>query len=365
MKNTRCHWLCAIAIAWLVPWNATGQESSKVSPYDAVWDQSVQQEFSGIVLVAEQGKIVFHRAHGFADAERQIALTAQTPMGIASISKSFTAVLIMQLVEGGQLRLDQTLAELLPQYPVPTGETITLRNLMMHTSGLPKEPDEIYIAPASVDAMLKQVLSESASYTEPGSFHYNNVDYLLLGEIIANLTGQPWQDRLQSTVLTPLGMAQTGFRTMDMNSPTIARGYMRDENGDFQPETAFAIGNYGAAGSMYSNTEDLLRYDQALHQNLLLTADSRAELFKGYPELGYVAMGHWAYNYPFLPSQPYLVERRGGIRGFHAVWVRFEEEQKTLIVLSNADTFNPDSFGEPGNVKEAFIRAMGQRDEAG
>lgn len=340
------------------------QTSQDTTPYDLAWEHAIGQNFSGIVLLAEQGEIVFQRAHGFADAKRQLPLGPESPMGVASITKSFTAVLIMQLVEQGRLRLDQSLAELLPAYSVPKAKKILVKDLLMHTSGLPGEADAVYRTPLSAQEVLNRVLTKDARYSKPGRFHYNNMDFLLLGEIITKLTGESWEQRVQSQILSPLGMKQTGFRRSDMAPGKIATGFMQDDKGALHPEPTFAIENFGAAGSMYATAADILRYDQALHQNVLLSPESRARLFESHPKLGYVAFGHWAYNYPFLPSRPYLVERRGGILGFQAVWVRFEEEQKTLIILSNADTFDPDSFGDATNLKDILIRIMGKESSA-
>ena len=109
---------------------------------------------------------------------------------------------------------------------------------------------------------------------------------------------------------------------------------------------------------MYSNACDLLKLDQALYSNQLLSDQELAQLAQSYPQHQYVGYSVWNYRYPFVESQPLIMERRGSILGANVVLVRLIDRNQTIIILSNNDRFNPDSFGDPNNLREAIIQIL-------
>jgi D-alanyl-D-alanine carboxypeptidase len=125
-------------------------------------------------------------------------------------------------------------------------------------------------------------------------------------------------------------------------------------------DRTFHIENFHAAGCMYSTSTDLLKLDQALYTTSLLTEKSYALLATSYPEYGYVGYSVWNYQYPFVDSQPTVMERRGGIWGTNVVLIRLTDSNHTIIILSNNDRFNPDSFGDPTNLREKLIRVCSE-----
>ena len=155
-------------------------------------------QFNGSVLVADKGKIIFEKGYGFANLEWQIPNMPDTKFKIGSITKQFTSMLIMQLVEEGKLKLDEKVSEIIPNYPKENGNQITIHNLLTHTSGIPNYTDfpdfynkvsRNYFSP---EALVKIFWDKELEF-EPGTkFNYSNSGYILLGYIIEKITGKPY-----------------------------------------------------------------------------------------------------------------------------------------------------------------------------
>ncbi len=111
---------------------------------------------------------------------------------------------------------------------------------------------------------------------------------------------------------------------------------------------------------MYSTAADLLLLDQAMYGTSLLSEEAKAKMFTSYPEYNYTGYSVWTYRYPFLSSQPLVMERRGGIMGTNVVLVRLMELNRTIVILSNNNLFNPDSFGDSTNLREALLLKLAE-----
>ena len=317
--------------------------------------EAAQRQFSGVVLVAEQGTTVFQTAVGSAGAK--VPMTVDTRFRLASITKAFTAVLVMQLVEDQRLRVSSTIAHVLPDLMIPRAEQITVQDMLLHRSGFPEAPDALYAAPRRAREMVTE--TAKLAYRPYGEFAYSDLDYLVLELVIEQVTGKTFATVLQERILTPLGMKNTGMASRA--STGIAQGYLGDPAGRLTPEPSVHIENVGAAGAMYGTVADLLAFDQALYGERLLKKESIAEMYTSHPELGYVAYGSWVYDYYFLPSSPRVVERRGRSLGFNHTFIRMPGINKTLIILSNTDRFDPDTFGKLDSFKDQLIKALVER----
>ena len=180
-------------------------------------DRQVEQNFfEGNVLIADQGQIVYHHSSGHVDEEQTIPIQTNTPFSIASITKMFTAIVILQLVEEKQLRLDGTLADYLPDLAIPNASEISIHHLLLHISGLPQEKDRQYLKSRSPQQMLKGALRRKGKINAPGQFRYSNTDYLLLGQVIEKVSGQSYESAIRQRILEPLGLKQTGFAINDI-----------------------------------------------------------------------------------------------------------------------------------------------------
>ncbi|HEY8920145.1 MAG TPA: serine hydrolase [Chitinophaga sp.] len=296
--------------------------------------------FNGAALVAKDGKVIYKGGVGYANFEWEIRNTPDTRFRLGSITKQFTAMLILQLAEQGKLKLDGHISDYLPYYPKANGEKVTIYNLLTHTSGIPNYtglPDffsRLARNPSTPKEFIP-VFSELPLEFTPGSdYKYSNSGYFVLGAIIEEVTGQPYASVLQERILTPLHMNNTGY---DKAAPIIkkrAAGYER--NGDSFVNTAYIDMDVPyAAGSMYSTVEDLYLWDQALYTNRLLNAASKTTYFtpflKGYAcgwMTGPVTLGN---TKDTLSS----IAHGGGINGFNTIIVRIPGSKDLVVLLNN------------------------------
>src|SRR6266536_2917387 len=174
-------------------------------------------QFNGSVLVADNGKVIYKKGFGLANMEWNIPNQTDTKFRLGSITKQFTATLILQLVEQGKIKLDGKLTDYLPEYRKDTGDKVTVRNLLSHTSGIPSYtslPGFIQNQtrdPYTVSAFVKKYTSGDLEF-EPGSkFSYDNSGYFLLGAIIERVTGKPYEEALKQRIFDPLGMKDSGY----------------------------------------------------------------------------------------------------------------------------------------------------------
>lgn len=155
--------------------------------------------FEGTILIADQGRIRYHKSFGQVDPQQQRSIENDMTYSTASITKMLTAIVILQLAEEGKLELDDPLDELLPGIDVPKANKITVHHLLLHISGLPNEQDDIYAAEKKTAEFVAQTLTNKRN--KFGTFNYANIDYILLGMIIEELDGRSWQKSIQERIL--------------------------------------------------------------------------------------------------------------------------------------------------------------------
>jgi CubicO group peptidase (beta-lactamase class C family) len=330
----------------------------KINQIEAIVErQERENHFEGNILIAEKGEIIYQESIGFRDRTQQLLHERDTRFSIASITKMITAIVILQLLEEEQLTIETTLQDLLPEFNIPKQEKISIHHLLLHISGLPNEPSQTYSKQLSPTQFVESLLKTFKKNKSFGKFNYANIDYVLLGLIIEKITGQSWQEVIKERIINRLGLGATGFLGRDNYPENFAQSYTLD--GDvFMKDPAFFVENFYAAACMYSTTEDLLKIDQAMYATTLLSKTSKELMFTSYPEYNYTGYSVWTYQYPFVDTQPRIMERRGGIMGANSVILRLLDTKTTIIILSNNDAFDPDSFGDPTNFREALIAAL-------
>ena len=298
------------------------------------------RQFNGTALVAEDQKLVYKGAFGMANMEWGIPNAPDTKFRLGSITKQFTATLILQLVEQGKIKLDGKLSDYLPEYRKDTGEKVTIHHLLTHTSGIPSytsQPgffENVSRNPYKVGDFVKKHASGDLEF-EPGSkFSYNNSGYFLLGAIIERVTGKTYEQVLKENIFDPLGMKNSGYDHYDTILPKRAAGYRPTPNGYVNAPYLDMSLPY-AAGSLYSTVEDLYLWDQALYTDKLLTAESKALMYK--PFLEQYAYGWVVRDASFkvngLPVP--LITHDGGINGFTTRIVRYPKEKNLIVLLDN------------------------------
>lgn len=219
-------------------------------------------KFSGVLLVAKDGKPVAEQAYGMADETHKN--TVDTKFNIGSINKAFTKRAIEQLVDAKKFALDDPVRKVLPDYPSPVADRITIRQLLEHRSGLGDIFGPRYdAAPPSKLRELSDFLplfADQPLQFEPGSDErYSNAGYIVLGLIIERVTGQKYRDYVQQHIFVPAGMKNTGFWAIDETVANRATGYTHGK-----PNSSSLPGRPSSAGGAYSTAEDLLRFTQWL-----------------------------------------------------------------------------------------------------
>lgn len=317
--------------------------------------------FEGAVLVVDAGEVVYEGAAGLADRSWDIAHTVETRFRVASITKLFTAVLTLQLADEGLLSLEDPVSAHLPDFPKPAGDQIQLRHLLMHTSALPAytQQSENGWAPYRTPRTAEQIVSAYATGDlglRPGTrFNYNNLDFVVLGLVIEAAGGDQWEEALRTRILEPAGLTDTGVLRSTTIVDRLAQGYTILGDKAYQEPLYFAEA-FGAAGALYSTVRDLYRFDRALHQGQLLSESAKTQLYTSDPNLGYVALGNWTYPHRYTDAAGAsrtvtASERRGSIGGFNATFLRHLETEDTVIILSNTNAYDPDSWGDPTALK--------------
>ena len=290
------------------------------------------QEFSGSVLVAQNGSTILSRGYGLASIEHAVANTPQTKFRIGSITKQFTSMAIMMLSDRGKLDIADPIGKYLSNTPEAWGD-VTIHHLLTHTSGIPSYTS----LPEYRDKMMLEQNQEQmvARFRDlplefdPGQEHrYSNSGYFLLGMIIEDVSGTTYDEFLRNEIWSPLQMQDTGYEHQRVVLKHRASGYARRSDGPIRARYLDMTQPY-SAGSLYSTVEDLNRWDQALRRRELISADSYKRMYT--PEKDNYAYG-WHVGESHGRS---AISHGGGINGFSSFILRIPDETLCVVVLSN------------------------------
>ena len=297
-------------------------------------------QFHGSALVAEKGQVILKQGYGLADREFGIPNGPETKFRLGSITKQFTAVLVLQLVEQGKLKLEGKISDYLPEYPKKVGERVTIHQLLNHTSGIPSYTGfpEMFTKHSRnpfTPLELTRLFWEKDLEFEPGSrFAYNNSGYHLLGVLVEKVTGEPYEKVLGERILAPVGMKNTGYDHHDTILPKRASGYRAVLDG-YVNAAYVDMSIPFSAGALYSTVEDLYLWDQALYTGKLLAPQSKELMFRpGLGNYGYA----WFVDQATIPGLDRKVPRvahGGGIHGFSSLETRLTGERRLIVLLSN------------------------------
>jgi CubicO group peptidase (beta-lactamase class C family) len=320
-----------------------------------VLEEAAANRFTGAVLVAKDGEVVFREAYGLADREREIPNTVQTRFRIGSMNKMFTAVAILQLVEAGKVKLTAPLCIYLTDYPNrEVAEQVTIHHLLTHTGGTgdifgeastlgqgwtPEPEFEAHRKDLRTLTDYVELYGERGPEFEPGSeWAYSNYGFILLGAVIESMTGQSYYDYVREHIYKPTGMISTGSLPEDQTVPDRAIGYMDRSGGtDWRPNTDTLPYRGTSAGGGYSTVEDFARFADALLHHRLLSPDSTELLITGKEEIGPGA----EYAYGFLAHLDAegngWVGHGGGAPGMNGDLRIYPASGYVVVVLANLD----------------------------
>ncbi len=263
---------------------AQSSEAPTAKKIDALFSRVTSSDVPGLaVLVRKNGSTVFERGYGVRELRTKAKIDAHTNFRLASFTKQFTAMAIMLLVHDGKLRYDETLPEIFPDFPA-YGKTISIHNMLNHTSGLPdyedlmdaaeKSKGTIWTAEKQIqDAEVLELLKkETNGKFAPGtSWSYSNSGYVVLGLIVAKVSGNTYGEFLQTRIFAPLKMNHTiAFQKGKNEAVNRAFGHSK-EGGAFKETDQSATSATLGDGGIYSNLEDLTKWDDALRNHPLLS----------------------------------------------------------------------------------------------
>jgi CubicO group peptidase (beta-lactamase class C family) len=298
--------------------------------------------FMGTVLVAEGDHILLNQGYGMADLEWNIPNAPEVKFRLGSLTKQFTATLILLLQQDGKLHIEDPVAKYLPDAP-KSWEKITLTNLLGHTSGIPNFTNDKDFAAwgMSPHTVAEEIafFSNKPLEFEPGSkFSYSNSNYEVLGAVIEKVSGEKYGDLLRKRIFQPLGMQDTGLDTDELILPKRAQGYSPSKDGLVHARSESMTVPW-AAGSIYSTTGDLLRWERALFGGKVLNDSSLAAMTtagKGNYGLGVGVVQQ---------SGVTVIQHGGGIEGFNTQLAYIPDRKITVVVLSNVNGAAPGAMG--------------------
>ncbi|EAZ81963.1 serine hydrolase domain-containing protein [Algoriphagus machipongonensis] len=312
-----------------------------------------KEDFSGVILVAQNGKVLFEKAIGMRSFEDQIPLKKHDVFEMASVSKQFTAMMIMLCQEKGLLDYDDRIGKYLD---VPY-KGITIRQLLNHTSGLPDYQavmDEHW--DKSKVAGNKDILAYLNEYEPPMLFEsgekyqYSNTGYVFLASIVEKATGKDFVELSREWIFKPLHMNSTDIRSPEEKAKVenFAAGHIKNSDGKYVNANKFPssdytiwLGNRKGPGRVSSIAEDLLRWDQALYTNRLVSQKTM-ELAFAPAKLNDGTRSYYGFGWSIEPKSPFgkMVMHTGDNPGYKTIIVRYIEENKTIIILNN--NYHPD-----------------------
>lgn len=348
----------ALLATFLVPFVAAGRAQVSHNSIDAIFSSLKSAKAPGAaVLVVRDGKPVFQQGYGVTDLRTLRPIDAKTNFRLASFTKQFTATCIMLLVHDGKLHYDDHLTDIFPEFPV-YGKSITVRNLLNHTSGLPDYEDILMKQypdtppekiPQILDAgVLKLLEQQSSGKFAPGSkWEYSNSGYATLAMMVEKVSGKPFGQFLHDRIFAPLAMDNTLAYQKGKNEVlNRAFGHTKERNGwkeTDQSPTSAVLGD----GGIYTSIDDLAKWDRALRDHTLVSeAEMQPALTPVHVTDGPPTLEGRNVSYGFgWFLDPYKGRRRmshdGETIGFRTTIQRFPNDQLTVIVLANRTDIDP------------------------
>ncbi len=295
-------------------------------------------KFNGSVLVAKDGKILLQKGYGWRDAAKQIKHNENSIFQIGSITKQFTATIILYLQERGKLNVKDNLGKYIPDFP--HGDSITIEQLLSHTSGVYNYTrDAKFMAteavkPIAIDSLIRVFKNRRLDFTPGSRFSYSNSGYVLLGYVIQKASGKSYEQMAHEVIFRPLQMQHTGFDFKALKDPARSTGYFSLSGDTVAAPIVDSSVSY-SAGAIYSTTEDLYKWHKVLYTEKVVKQSSLKQAFTPVKD---------KYGYGWVMdsiSGKAIITHNGGIFGFTSDMMRIPADSACIILLSN----KPENLG--------------------
>jgi CubicO group peptidase (beta-lactamase class C family) len=319
---------------------------------DSIFKRFSKDNFSGAaVLVAQNGIILYQKCFGYANIQHHVPVTTETKFRIGSMTKQFTSSAILKLQEQSLLSVNDPLSKFVPDYP--SGNKITIYNLLIHTSGIPNytQKDGFWIRakiPITPDSLIEQFKYDDLEFLPGENWQYSNSNYFLLGYIIEKVSGKSYEEYLKDIFFIPLDMKNTGVHDLSEIYDNDASGY-EFWHGKLYNSDIRHSSHFGGSGNLYSTIEDLFPWNEAIFTGKILNKSSfeiamtpvKWDNDKEITGSGFKYGCGWGMiNYKGLEE----IAHGGGFNGFDSWISRYPEYNFTIIVLTNCSPF-PDGLG--------------------
>jgi CubicO group peptidase (beta-lactamase class C family) len=307
----------------------------------------LNENFQGVALVSNNGKTIHQQGYGSAIKEWKVSNVPSTRFYIASLSKTFTAALIMMLVEEGKIGLDDTLASHLDDYPAEYANNVTIRQLLQHRTGIPRQFNipgwaaGKALLPLTKSEFLSMIASMPLAFKPDASRLYSSANYFILGLVIEQLTKKSFDLVLQEKILEPLGMNESGIYQKGQLISKLAKAYKHKDGkysfcppvkGDYCMGGNINLNLFQASGSMYSTASDLLKWDTALHGKSLLSSVSLDMLLNPKEPVAWDVFQ----EQPINGKKNKVVLADGNLEGYSSLIVTFISSNRRIILLNNS-----------------------------
>lgn len=336
-----------IIIAFLLlPFVLLAQDKTKlIDQY--INSQASLNDFSGNVLIAHKGKVIYKKALGFANREWNIPNNIETKFRIGSITKQFTSAAILQLVEKGKLSLDDKLSKFFPDFP--KADSVTIHMLLNHTSGIRSYTDIknfrlIAPLPYAKDSVIALVSRESYDFSPGTKYTYSNSGYFILGYIIEKVSGQSYSNYIDNMV-KKIGLKNTGVDRLDSIMPNRAYGYVTSPNG-YKNAPFISMEFPFSAGAIFSTVDEIYQWQKALFSGKVVSESLLKKMTTAYlNKYGYGLHLDTLHKHPF-------VGHTGAITGFNSSSEYYPADDLYIIVFTN------NTAGESPNIQKALASIM-------
>lgn len=301
---------------------------------------SKDKQYSGAVLVAKKGKIITNKSVGYENYEVDAKNTAVTKFRIGNMTNQFTAAAILQLEDKGVLNVEDTLSKYIPNYP--KGDSITIYELLSHTSGIPNYSsfDDNAIASRqsyTIQKIIDSFKNKPLEFTPGSKYKYSDSNYILLGYIIEKISGKKYSDYINDSILRPLKMNNTGIMDNETIIKNKASGYEFNELGKIINVKYQDASRWYSATGMYSTIGDLYLWDKALYGDTIISKKGKNKFFN--PESGKDYSCGWISD---STAGHKFIWQDNAVSGFSGSISRYIKDESVIIVLSNTTMSNED-----------------------
>jgi len=317
------------------------------------------------VLIAKNGKIIYEKGFGKADLELNVPMKPDMVFRLGSITKQYTAIAILQLVEQGKIALQDSIQKFIKDFP-NKGHTITIENLLTHTSGiidyesLDMKIPNVYRLDFPPKQFVDSLEHHPLVFTPGSKFSYCNSNYFLLGYIIELITGESYAEYMQQHIFTPMGLNNTYYDDEKQVIPNRVSGYGKWNNGKYENADYIGLSQVYAAGALLSNVEDMFKWHQALYSYKLVKKETLEKAFTSY-KLTDGTLSGYGYGW-FIKDQngERSIEHAGGIDGFQSDEVYLPRQDIFIATLYNSLNNGGDDMSFLGLSNDIVTLAMGK-----